>query len=106
MRSRALDRLSRRSRESLLHQAAARLRGSIERPHADSERTLAMRQAYDRLDEHERDVLSLMYFWGLTAPEISAQLKVAEGTVRSRIARGLRILEGVLGDAIEREGGS
>jgi RNA polymerase sigma factor (sigma-70 family) len=45
-----------------------------------------------RLPEHERTVLELAYFGGLTHREIAARLDVAQGTVKSRASRGTRRL--------------
>lgn len=92
-RSRAFDRRARRSRERQLlrgyQRQAARSSGA-------AESALATRAALARLDAPLRTPLELMYIAGLTAPEISAQIGVAEGTVRSRLARGLLELERVL----------
>jgi RNA polymerase sigma factor (sigma-70 family) len=56
------------------------------------ETTLRTRAALARLETPLRDAVELMYVAGLTAPEISAQFGIAEGTVRSRVARGLEKL--------------
>jgi RNA polymerase sigma-70 factor, ECF subfamily len=106
MRSRALDRLGRRTRETLLHRAFIALRNGTDVVHPQDERCLALRTALNQLDEHVRDALELTYFWGLTAPEIGTHLKVPEGTVRSRIERGLRELERRLGAKVKLEGGT
>jgi RNA polymerase sigma-70 factor (ECF subfamily) len=98
MRSRALDRLARRTREDLLQRALLAVRSSHVVHTPPDERSLAMHKALEQLDEHVRAALSLTYFWGLTAPEIGEQLKVAEGTVRSRLARGLQELERLLSE--------
>jgi len=95
-RSRAADRFARRSRE---RQAQIRL---FERelesplPLSAAESALATRTALEGLELPLRTPLELMYLAGLTAPEISAQTGVAEGTVRSRVARGLLKLERAL----------
>jgi len=95
-RSRAADRLARRSRErhaqSLLQLAAHELVA----PPPAAELALATRDALGKLESPLRAALELMYVAGLTAPEISAQTGVAEGTVRSRVARGLIKLERAL----------
>lgn len=51
-----------------------------------------VRQALDQLPEEERDVLRLAYFESLTQSEISRQLNVPLGTVKSRTARAQRKL--------------
>jgi RNA polymerase sigma-70 factor (ECF subfamily) len=95
-RSRAADRLARRSRErhaqSQLHLAAH----ALVAPPPAAELALATRDALGQLESPLRAALELMYVAGLTAPEISAQTGVAEGTVRSRVARGLIKLERAL----------
>jgi RNA polymerase sigma-70 factor, ECF subfamily len=99
-RSRALDRMSRRTRDSsarnsltpanpasALHMSAAR---------ADSR--LAVRQALDGLDVNVRNTLELTYFGGLNAAEIADVMQIPVGTVKSRLARGLQKLEQILSD--------
>jgi RNA polymerase sigma-70 factor (ECF subfamily) len=93
-RSRAADRLARRSRERQAQQLLVELELSLPPPAAES--ALATRTALARLESPLRTPLELMYVAGLTASEISVQIGVAEGTVRSRVARGLSQLERVL----------
>ena len=97
MRSRALDRIGRRGleRRVLLLQPTA---ASLDPRSAHPERRVAVRQALDRLEESVRTSLELTYFEGLTAAETAAQMCVPEGTVRSRIARGIAALEQLLRD--------
>lgn len=52
---------------------------------------LALPKAY-------RWTIALRYYEGLTSPEIAARLGVSEGTVRSRLQRGLALLRRQLGD--------
>jgi RNA polymerase sigma-70 factor (ECF subfamily) len=98
LRSRALDRLGRaeatRTRsldESDAAVVESGLSSVIER--ADG---IGLREAVGRLDGSVRDVLELTYFRGLTAQEIADQTSVPVGTVRSRLARGLRDLRATL----------
>lgn len=95
MRSRALDRLGRRrlERRVLVPQPMAT---SIDPRSAHPERRVALRQALDQLDESVRISLELTYFEGLTAAETAERMQVPEGTVRSRIARGISALEQLL----------
>ena len=93
-RSRAADRLARRSRER--HAQRIMRQAERESPAPLVEMTLSARAALGQLESSVRTALELMYVSGLTAPEISAQTGVAEGTVRSRLARGLVKLERVL----------
>lgn len=95
MRSRALDRVERRGREQNVYRALwpAERRSPAHEP----EREYAVREALAELDADVRDALELTYFLGLTASEISERTQVPEGTVRSRLARGLSRLEHTLG---------
>jgi len=93
-RSRAADRLARRSRE--LHAQRVLEAEHVVSPPPAAEVALATRAALGQLESTLRTALELMYLVGLTAPEISAQTGVAEGTVRSRVARGLIKLERAL----------
>ncbi len=62
-----------------------------------------VRAAVELLPDHEREVIELAYFSGLTQREIAAQLDVPIGTVKARAARGTRRLaETMRGDAEER----
>lgn len=101
LRSRALDRLGRvertrsRSLEELGSDAAPLADGSAQTLEALD--GIAVRQALSRVDGDVRDVLELTYFRGLTAREIGVRLGVPVGTVKSRLARGLDVLERLLG---------
>ena len=96
-RSRTLDRRGQRQREQLAraHAHAYAANGSPAREQA-SERQLAVREALARLTAEVRETLELTYFGGLTAPELSAVMGVPEGTVKSRLARGLAALKSAL----------
>jgi RNA polymerase sigma-70 factor (ECF subfamily) len=94
-RSRAFDRLARRKREQLA-QRGLEQSWSCEQPPSAAETRLALRTALVGLDAPVRNAIELMYVGGFTAGEISAQTRVPEGTVRSRLARGLSHLEQAL----------
>jgi RNA polymerase sigma-70 factor (ECF subfamily) len=64
---------------------------------------LAVHAALAQLDPEVRDVLDRTYFAGSTAREIAEQTGVALGTVKSRLARGLSLLEVVLSDSDARD---
>jgi RNA polymerase sigma-70 factor (ECF subfamily) len=97
-RSRALDRVYRRGRERLVHRSLAPVSPSVADAAPHAERSFALREALAGLDDGVRSVLELTYFWGLTASEISERIDVPEGTVRSRLARGLSRLEQTLSE--------
>jgi RNA polymerase sigma-70 factor (ECF subfamily) len=97
-RSRAFDRRGARQREwlacALGSQTAAESASAIWLQ--PTERQLAVRQALAKLTPDARETLELTYFEGLTAPELSELLGVPEGTVKSRLARGLAALKNAL----------
>ena len=93
-RSRALDRISRETRERNLRRSLAPGGVIAERSApVHEERRLAVRQGLAGLDPGVRETLELTYFEGMTALEIAERMQVPEGTVKSRLARGLHRLE-------------
>ncbi|MBM4361629.1 MAG: sigma-70 family RNA polymerase sigma factor [Deltaproteobacteria bacterium] len=100
LRSRALDR---RGRAAVMSEQLAREPRSeapAEPPGSamDTALRIAVREALGRLPPEVVQVLELTYFAGATARELSGALSLPEGTVRSRLARGLAALREVLGD--------
>ncbi|MBD8607888.1 sigma-70 family RNA polymerase sigma factor [Aeromicrobium sp. CFBP 8757] len=61
--------------------------------HADA---AEVRVAMNRLPEHERIVLELVYFSGLTHREIADRLDVPQGTVKARASRGTHRLSALI----------
>ena len=59
---------------------------------------MAVRAALASLEDSERETLELTYYAGSTAPEVAQLMGVPVGTVRSRLARGLRRLFEALRD--------
>ena len=55
-----------------------------------------VRTALDQLPEVQRDVIALAYFDGYTQAEIATALDIPLGTVKTRTARGLQRLAGLL----------
>ena len=55
-----------------------------------------VRGALDLLPELQREVIELAYFEGYTQTEIAAALDIPLGTVKTRTARGLQRLAGLL----------
>jgi RNA polymerase sigma-70 factor (sigma-E family) len=52
----------------------------------------AINRAVARLSQGQREVIALRYFVRLTEPEIASVLRVAPGTVKSRLSRALDAL--------------
>ena len=50
-------------------------------------------QQLDRLDEVSRTIIMLHHFEGLKTREVAAVMGMKESTVKSRLARGRRLLE-------------
>jgi RNA polymerase sigma-70 factor (ECF subfamily) len=94
LRSRGLDRLGRAE----TRKKAVADDGADEAPSATLEHVdrIGVRQAIERLEPGVREVLELTYFRGLTAEVVSREIGVPMGTVRSRLARGLRELRAAL----------
>lgn len=60
------------------------------------ERKDAVRQAITQLPEPQREVLTLVFYHGLTGPEVAEVLAISEGTVKSRLHRAKEMLKRVL----------
>ncbi len=92
LRSRALDRLGRSEarRTRTLDAPAAEAPGDA--PSIDEVDRIDVRQAVAELETDVREVLEWTYFRGLTAEQVSKETGLPVGTVRSRLARGLRTL--------------
>lgn len=64
------------------------------------ERAATVRNALGALPEPQREAVVLAYWGGLTAEEISRQVNVPLGTVKSRIRLGLAKLRTTIADAL------
>ncbi len=61
-----------------------------------------VRDAVDRLAEKQREAISLKFYAGLTSREIARVMRIAEGSVKVHLARGLRNLKTILAETAER----
>ena len=98
VRSRALDLLRRRSadRAHLTHELDDDIAHSIEGDSPNpmdttqaSEQAFALHQCLGRLENKQREVVSLAYLRDLSHGELAEQLKLPLGTVKTWIRRGL-----------------
>lgn len=105
VRSRALDFLRRRAAErthltqELDDTLAETLQGDTPDPMNTtqaSEQAWALHQCLARLEKRQREVVSLAYLRDLSHGELSAQLKLPLGTVKTWIRRGLEQLRGCM----------
>jgi RNA polymerase sigma-70 factor (ECF subfamily) len=98
LRSRALDRLgaAEATRTQSLEDGGLLVAESTLGPAIEQADRIGLADAVGRLDAGVREVLELTYFRGLTARAIADQMTIPEGTVRSRLARGLRELRAAL----------
>jgi RNA polymerase sigma-70 factor (ECF subfamily) len=60
---------------------------------AKNQEAAALHDAVERLPEAYREVVRLRYFEELSTGEVAAVLDCAEGTVKSRLSRGLALLQ-------------
>jgi RNA polymerase sigma-70 factor (ECF subfamily) len=94
-RSRALDRRGRSARQRTLQTALSTLEASksLLANQPEPERRIALHKALAALPLEVRQTLELTFFEGLTAHEAATRMGVPEGTVKSRLARGLEIMQ-------------
>jgi RNA polymerase sigma-70 factor (ECF subfamily) len=97
-----LDRL-RRDRPTL--SLPARELADSRDAHGQVDTRLAVRAALDRLPEGQRLALVLVDMHGLSVLDAAKVLEVAEGTVKSRCARGRAALAVLLGPTVTGEAG-
>lgn len=90
---RAVDALRTRRHPVIDVEAVRELMGEDGRETVDRFADAAdVRAAVAALPDHEREVIELAYFAGLSQREIAAQLDVPIGTIKARAARGTRRL--------------
>jgi RNA polymerase sigma-70 factor (ECF subfamily) len=97
MRSRALD-LQKSARVSR-NAGDAGLEAILDEREGKSPDHARVRSALGRLSDDQRKVVELAYFDGLSCSEIAAQIAIPVGTVKSRLAAGLRQLRDTMGAA-------
>ena len=107
VRNLALDRMRRRTRraqiteEELRHEPTEVVPDPELIARAERER-LSVRQALELLPASQRETLEIAFYEGLSYPEIAERQKIPLGTVKSRAARALSALRGLLhGEAKE-----
>ena len=83
-----LDRMRRRAARPVSPLPAGDVVADARDDHAATEIRLDVRAALDTLPEHQRTALVLVDLHGMSVAEAAAVLDVAEGTVKSRCARG------------------
>ena len=65
-----------------------------------SEQSQQVQQALGQIPDKQRQILELNYYQGMSHGEISKQLEMPLGTVKSRARQGLGKLRQLLGDAV------
>ncbi len=107
-RNRSIDILRRRRARGLTGPGEAELNTAITR--ADERfspehhlQALAVREALQQLPPAQREVLELAYFGGLTQREISEQLGIPLGTVKTRMRLGMLKLRDLLSPNGQKE---
>jgi len=107
VRSRAIDRLRRRTRRVRLLRAQWEAAPPLEpaaMPHdrlAEAQSAQRVRAALEALSGDERRVLEMSYYKGLTQAEIAEDLGIRLGTVKSWCRRGLIALKRSLADLVD-----
>lgn len=97
MRSRALD-LQKSARVSR-NAGDGGLDAIVDEREGKSPDHARVRSALGQLSEDQRRVVELAYFDGLSCSEIAARIAIPVGTVKSRLAAGLRQLRDTMGAA-------
>jgi len=107
VRSRAIDRLRRRTRRVRLLRAQWEAAPPLEPAKmpqdriAEAQSAQRVRAALDELSGDERRVLEMSYYKGLTQAEIAEDLGIPLGTVKSWCRRGLIALKRSLADLVD-----
>jgi len=72
--------------------------GPIEEPMGATHQRLALESAFGEVPLEQREVLVLHYLLDLPLREVAATLRIPEGTAKSRLHAGLRVLRTGLGE--------
>lgn len=83
-------------RRLLRRRPTTRLEVGLQAAATPPEEQIDLRNAIGRLPRHDRALIVLHYWMGLTLAECASQLRVPEGTCKSRLHRILRQLRGEL----------
>lgn len=83
-------------RRWLRRRPTTRLEISVEAAPARSDELIDVRHAIGRLDQQDRALVVLRYWMGFTVAECAAQLRIPEGTCKSRLHRVLKRLRDAL----------
>lgn len=78
---------------------------AVSDPALDRDRALDLAEAMSRLTPEHRRTLVLFEMCGLTVAQVARETDVAEGTVKSRLARARRTLGQLLGDGYQQPAG-
>ena len=96
-RKRAIDQLRRRSHDVVSVDAVRELVGEDGDRFVDRIAWAAeVRAALGQLSDDQREAIEMSYFEELTQPEIAARLDMPIGTVKARMARGMRRLSSMI----------
>jgi RNA polymerase sigma factor (sigma-70 family) len=98
VRNEALAALRSDTRRGLREEKAARLEPvtAVDPPMVDPVESEDLRLALERLPEEQRTALTLAYYGNKTHVEVAEALNVPLGTIKSRIAMGMRKLQAEL----------
>ncbi|MEI7592852.1 MAG: RNA polymerase sigma factor [Actinomycetes bacterium] len=102
-RKRAIDHLRRRRHDVVSVDLVRELVGDDGAEFADRLAWSAeIQTALATLVPEQRDAITLAYFGGLSQREIAEHLRVPLGTVKARMARGMRVLSSVILGGVEK----